>query len=93
MENQIKLSDAQLKEVIDRLDAIVEISKVKGPKNPRHIIFDNIGLSDLFKVSTRTLHHWRYNKLIAYSQVGSKIFYRMDDIQKFLDKYYNPVKI
>lgn len=93
MENQIKLSDAQFQAVIKRLDAIVKASKKNDIKDPKHIILDNLSLSDLFKVSTRTLHQWRYNKLIAYSQVGSKIFYRMDDIQKFLDKYYNPTKM
>ena len=40
-------------------------------------------------ISKRTAQTWRDEGLISYSQVGSKIYYRMSDVQKLLDSNYN----
>jgi DNA-binding transcriptional regulator YiaG len=38
-------------------------------------------------VSARTLQNWRDEGRISFSQIGSKIYYTMDDIFEFLGKY------
>jgi uncharacterized membrane protein len=40
-------------------------------------------------ISKRTAQTWRDEGIISYSQVGSKIYYRMSDVQKLLDSNYN----
>lgn len=37
-------------------------------------------------ISKRTAQSWRDEGIVSFSQVGSKIYYRMSDVQKLLDK-------
>jgi hypothetical protein len=43
----------------------------------------------VLKVSPNTLQIWRNQGLIKFSQVGKKLFYRIEDIIAFLDKHKN----
>ena len=38
-------------------------------------------------ISRKTLQRWRKNKLLPYSRIGSKIFYREADVQDMLMKH------
>ena len=38
-------------------------------------------------ISRKTLQRWRKNKLLPYSRIGSKIFYREADVQEMLMKH------
>jgi len=40
-------------------------------------------------ISKRTAQEWRNKKIIEFSQVGNKIYYRLSDIQKLLNDNYN----
>jgi len=40
---------------------------------------------DLLHVSKRTLQRYRDERLIQYSQTGSKIIFRMEDVLQFLE--------
>lgn len=37
-------------------------------------------------ISSRTLQTWRSKKLLNYSKIGGKIFYRESDLQKLLEE-------
>jgi len=39
-------------------------------------------------ISKRTAQTWRDEGIVSFSQIGSKIYYRMSDVQKLLDKNY-----
>jgi hypothetical protein len=39
-------------------------------------------------ISKRTAQSWRDEGKVSFSQIGSKIYYRMSDVQKLLDKNY-----
>ncbi len=43
-------------------------------------------------ISKRTAQAWRDTGMIAFSQVGSKMYYRLSDLLKMLDKYHKPSK-
>ena len=45
-------------------------------------------VSQLLKVSRRTLQDYRNNGILPYTQVGGKILYRASDIEKTLMKGY-----
>lgn len=53
-----------------------------------HYFTDN-ELSELLKVSRRTLQEWRNNGRIAYFLLGGKILYAESDILKTLEKHYH----
>jgi predicted site-specific integrase-resolvase len=39
----------------------------------------------LMGISGRTAQQWRDDGLIQFSQIGNKLYYRMSDINRFLD--------
>ena len=40
-------------------------------------------------ISPRTLHRWRINGLLPFSQVNKKYYYRKSDILLLLKEHYN----
>ena len=41
----------------------------------------------ILKISPRTLQNLRDTDQISYSQIGKKIYYKKEDIQKFIEKH------
>ena len=66
-------------------------SKLKAgiDQDPENIIYDNQEFMKLMNISKRTAQEWRNKKIIEFSQVGNKIYYRLSDIQKLLNDNYN----
>lgn len=44
---------------------------------------------ELLDVSLRTAQTWRDEGKITFSQVGSKIYYKLSDVEKFMHNYRN----
>ena len=57
-------------------------------KDPKDVFLDNQEFLQLMNISKRTAQSWRDDGVISFSQVGSKIYYRMSDVQALLDKNY-----
>jgi hypothetical protein len=53
-------------------------------------IMDNEEFYKFMKISKRTAQTWRDEGIIAFAQVGGKIYYKMSDVEKMLEKNYNP---
>lgn len=51
-------------------------------------VIDNYRFLQLMNVSQKTAQSWRDKRLIAFSQIGNKIYYRLSDIRDLLDKFY-----
>jgi len=68
----------------------VSIKKQQQYINSEDLFFDNLEFIQLMNISKRTAQIWRDNKIIGFSQVGSKIYYKLSDIQKLLKSNYNP---
>lgn len=43
---------------------------------------------NLLKVSPRTLQTYRDESKLGFSQIGSKIYFKLDDIEDFLNRHY-----
>lgn len=56
--------------------------------NPAEIWLDISETAKWLKVSTRTLQNYRDAGLLPYSQIGAKIYFRLQDLQEFLMKHY-----
>ena len=49
------------------------------------ILYNNISLSKLLKISTRTLQNYRDDGRISFTQVKDVIIYTQDDVDEFLE--------
>ncbi|WP_288954487.1 helix-turn-helix domain-containing protein [uncultured Polaribacter sp.] len=83
----IILSAQQYKELVNRLDALNKRLEEKQ-KSPNDTFLDNQEFLQLMNISKRTAQSWRDEGKVSFSQIGSKIYYRMSDVQKLLDKNY-----
>ncbi|MBC7747872.1 MAG: helix-turn-helix domain-containing protein [Methylotenera sp.] len=70
--------------ILDLINAISTGAKTKE-KEPKDVFLDNQEFLQLMNISKRTAQSWRDNGVISFSQVGSKIYYRMEDVQNLLD--------
>jgi hypothetical protein len=84
----IILSIEEFQELTKRMDKIQNALEEKQ-KNPADAFLDNQEFLQLMNISKRTAQTWRDEGIISFSQVGSKIYYRMSDVQKLLDSNYN----
>ncbi len=51
-------------------------------------IIDNSRFIELMGISTKLAQMWRDNRIISYSQVNNKIFYRKSDIIELLNRHH-----
>ncbi len=85
----IIITQENFDEVIKRLDKIQsEVSNKQ--KSPADTFVDNQEFIQIMNVSKRLAQSWRDDGIISFSQIGSKIYYRMSDVQALLDKHYKP---
>jgi tetrahydromethanopterin S-methyltransferase subunit G len=83
----IILSTQQYKELVNRLDTLNKKLE-ENQKSPTDTFLDNQEFLQLMNISKRTAQTWRDEGIVSFSQIGSKIYYRMSDVQKLLDKNY-----
>lgn len=83
--NAVILTQEQYEEIINRIDEIKK-SLDKTPESMKDKFIDNSDFAKLMNISKRTAQTWRDEGKIAFSQVGSKIYYRMCDVEELLAK-------
>lgn len=79
-------------QILQRLD---ELTKMNSNKEKRYFdkeIIDNEEFQKLFNISQGTASNWREQGIIAYSQINSKIYYRIADVKKLLKDNFIPSK-
>lgn len=89
MSNQFQES---LKNIEQRLEDLTKVINKKQEKIFDKVIIDNDEFQRLFRISPGTAFNWREQGLIAFSQINSKIVYKIDDVNKMLDDNYRPFK-
>ena len=82
------LETEDLKPILERLEKIEKVmsEKQRGIENK---FVDNEEFLKLMNVSKRTAQTWRDNLIVPFSQIGGKIYYRMQDVNKLLEKHYH----
>lgn len=88
-----QFSIAQWEQINTRLDQIIKKLETKPSFGSVLSLLDNADILQLFKISAKTAQRWRDEHQIAYSQIGNKIYYKIEDIQAFLDRNYHKVQI
>ncbi len=82
------LSKEQFEELINTVNQIAESVKTKS--TPKQEVFvDNEEFIKMMKISRRTAQTWRDEGKISFSQVGNKIYYKLSDIERTMQEYYN----
>ena len=85
--NAIILSEQQYTDLVNRLETLSKKLEEKQ-KKPEATFLDTQEFIQLMHISKRTAQTWRDSEVISYSQIGSKIYYRMSDVKKLLDVNY-----
>ena len=85
--------EERIENILNRLDEqmtiVVANLKLNEKIDPEDVFFDNGEFMKLMNISNRTAQEWRNKKIIEFSQVGNKIYYRLSDIKKLLNANYN----
>ena len=82
------LTSEQYNELVSRLDKLN--STIESNQKPsKETFLDNQEFIQLMNISKRTAQTWRDEGKISFSQIGSKIYYTMKDVEVLLDKNYN----
>lgn len=79
--DQFDLLSSKMDEINTKISNITVENKNKFIDNQEFVM--------LMKISKRTAQSWRDEGKISYSQVGSKIYYKLADVQKLLEEHYN----
>jgi len=90
MNNYYERIEDILKRLDEQMTFVVAKMKLNEKIDPEDVFFDNQEFMKLMNISKRTAQEWRNKKIIEFSQVGNKIYYRLSDIQKLLNDNYNP---
>ena len=89
MNNFYDEAEKILKRLDEQVALIVAKLKIGSKSAPEDVFFDNQEFMLLMNISKRTAQEWRNKKIIEFSQVGNKIYYRLSDIKKLLNDNYN----
>jgi len=85
----ITISSEAFQEIIKNIS---EISKKIDHTNKQHPLSDTwLDIQDvchLLKISKRTLQSYRDNRLLSYSQISGKIYFKASDIEDHLKTHY-----
>lgn len=81
-----RFSEEEVKDIKKRLDELTLTVKQKQRTEPDQVWYDNQEFLQVMNISKRTAAYWRTEKIIGYSQVGNKIYYRLSDILELLSK-------
>lgn len=87
----IVIDENVLQEIRDKLAALEASSQAQN-EDPKHKWIDNQEFCQLLKVSPRTAQNYRDSGIVAFSQPGSKVYYKMSDVHAMLESFYVPVR-
>lgn len=88
MNNYNESIEEILKRLEKQMSFVVAKMKQSDKINPEYIFFDNQEFLQIMNISKRTAQNWRNEGIVAFSQIGSKIYYNMTDVKDLLVKNY-----
>jgi len=85
----ITMDAMAFKQIMARFDKLEQFIIEKKKQNPlTEVWLDVSDACNLLKVSKRTLQSYRDKRIISYSRVANKIYYKASDIEKHLNDNY-----
>jgi len=84
------VSDQAYTHLMSTLEEIKEYLKDQKRKSPLDDLWLDIQeVCMLLKISKRTLQYYRDRKILPFSQISGKIYFKASDIQKHLEDNYH----
>ncbi len=80
----IAIEGKVLQDILKKLTVIEQRSETSG-ELPEHTWLDNQEFCQLLKISKRTAQNYRDQGLVAFSQIGSKVYYKLADVHALLE--------
>lgn len=77
-----------LEEILEKQKEINEKLDELKTNNPSFKWVDIPEACTLLKVSPRTLQNYRDGNYLGFSQIGSKIYFKIEDLENFLERHY-----
>ena len=85
--NTGNMTNDETKSIADFIQRLQDVEeKLKKLQHIKDVFLDNQEFIQTMKISKRTAQTWRDEGVIAFSQVGNKIYYRVSDINELLNK-------
>lgn len=75
----------EIKSDLKELKGIL-LEKAEEDKNSEYI--ESVKIPKILGVSRKTYQEWRNKKLLSFVQVGSKIWIKRSDLEKFMKDHY-----
>jgi hypothetical protein len=84
------ITEKEYLELIERIEKISDkIDKISIPETKAQKKWvDNIEAKQILKKSTRTMQALRDEGVLSFSKSGRKIYYKLEDIESYLQKNY-----
>ena len=82
------ISNEKFQELINKISELQRTFTTRARESLVETWLTNHEVSKILRVTPRTLQNYRDQRILPFSQVGSKIYYRASDIQKHLDDHY-----
>ena len=80
----VRKVEFQLESIQQQIDKVNNL--LSNPKNSNPIgLIDNAEFIQIMNISDKTSQNWRHNKLIKYSLIGGKVYYRISDIIQMIE--------
>ena len=76
---------AALAEMNKRLQNLEEKLSLQPPA--KNDWLDNQDICQYLHITKRTLDHYREKGILPYSKIGGKVFYRMSDVDAYLNQH------
>ena len=73
-----------MKKHFDRF--VKEVEQLCGESHRNNNWMDNQDVCMLLQISKRTLQYYRDNRIIPFSRLGSKCYYKVSDIEKLVSE-------
>lgn len=87
----VLIESSAFQEIIGKIDAIsIALENHVNNQTNKWEWIDNLDFQKLMRISKRTAQKWRDEGLINYYQIGSKIYYRLEDINAFMKTHIHP---
>jgi excisionase family DNA binding protein len=85
----ITIETQAFKQIMSSISELKEALIRKGNNNPLSETWIDISETCiLLKISKRTLQYYRDNHLLPFSQIGGKVYFKVSDIEAYLEKHY-----
>ena len=85
----IVIDEKVLQDILTKLEAIEKKTGLNSEK-PENVWLDNQEFCQLLKISKRTAQNYRDNGIVPFSQMASKVYYRLSDVHAMLEKHHRP---